>query len=236
MADDQPSSSAPMFRKPKKRPAQTRVNKPDDEVDDAEAGHSLEDIREVQNLRNRRHGLNAVECAVGKELARQFDQLDENPFQMRGGGMLRLSKDKKAMLEAVEIEHDIKEQFKAETLLRDEHEEMRKYVESRLNKNGSTEDSEVEAKKFKPQNLEDEILYRAADKIKQFQSKSNDELLSNQMLVGIPEVDLGLTARMNNIIQTEQKKQQLLKSNKLPAKDSIPLISPDDPALKKLRR
>ena len=85
---------------------------------------NIEDIKEAQKSRTRKHGLNALECAVGKELAREFDDLDENPFQMRGGGMLRLTDDKKAALNAVEIEQDIKEQFKKETLLRDEHEEM----------------------------------------------------------------------------------------------------------------
>ena len=36
----------------------------------------------------------------------------------------RLSEDKKLALAARDIESDIKEQFRAETLLRDEHEEM----------------------------------------------------------------------------------------------------------------
>ena len=35
------------------------------------------------------------------------------------------------------------------------------------------------------------MSYLAAEKVKKQNSKTNDELLSNQMLVGIPEVDLG---------------------------------------------
>lgn len=84
----------------------------------------INDIRESQKVRQRRNGMTAVECAVGKELAREFNQLDEDPFRMKGGGMLRLSDDRKAALVAIDIENDIKEQFKKETLLRDEHEEM----------------------------------------------------------------------------------------------------------------
>lgn len=38
--------------------------------------------------------------------------------------MLRLNDTRKAALNAADIENDIKEQFKKETLLRDEHEEM----------------------------------------------------------------------------------------------------------------
>lgn len=57
-------------------------------------------------------------------MAKEFNKQDECPFNMRGGGMLRLSDNRKAALNAVDIENDIKEQFKKETLLRDEHEEM----------------------------------------------------------------------------------------------------------------
>uniref|UniRef100_A0A914YL61 Hepatocellular carcinoma-associated antigen 59 n=1 Tax=Panagrolaimus superbus TaxID=310955 RepID=A0A914YL61_9BILA len=234
MADEE----APIFRKIKKRPLTSRSkttfpSTSSAKDDDEDEVTNFEDIKEAQKIRSRKHGLNALECAVGKELARQFDDLDENPFQMRGGGQFLLTDDKKAALEAVEIEHDIKDQFKKETLLRDEHEEMKKYIAQRLNKNEDSADPEI--KKYKPQNLEDEILFRAAEEIKQFTSKTNDELLSNQMLVGIPEVDLGLSSRMTNIVQTEQKKVELLKK-KLPSKNDITAISPDDPSMKHLRR
>ena len=112
----------------------------------------------------------------------------------------------------------------------------KKYVEERLNKPGDPSTSAPESKRFKAESLEDEILFRAAEKIKQFTSTKNDELLSNQMLVGIPEVDLGLGARMNNILETEQKKLELLKKKKLLTKDSIPEVDLEDPAIKKLRR
>lgn len=84
--------------------------------------------------------------------------------------------------------------------------------------------------------MEDEILFRAAEKLKKFSSTKNDELLSNQMLVGIPEVDLGLSARMNNIVETEQKKLELFRKKKIPNKNAIPEVDLEDPAIKKLRR
>jgi hypothetical protein len=43
---------------------------------------------------------------------------------MRGGKNLELTDEKKLALTAVDIEHSIKEQFRKETLLRNEHEEM----------------------------------------------------------------------------------------------------------------
>jgi hypothetical protein len=98
----------------------------------------------------------------------------------------------KAALTAAEIEQEIKLQFKKETLLRDEHEEMKKYIEKRLKRSKDTTEDAETSKKFKPVSGEDAILIQAAEKLKGYTSKSNDELLSNQMLLGIPEVDLGI--------------------------------------------
>jgi hypothetical protein len=51
----------------------------------------IQNILEAQRVRQRRSGMDAVECAVGKELAKEFHRLDEDPFRMRGGGMLQLT-------------------------------------------------------------------------------------------------------------------------------------------------
>lgn len=90
-----------MFRKPKAK-QNLRKPKPDDEQDaqkvqdeqteeQEEIGSRIRDILEAQRVRQRRNGMDAVECAVGKELAKEFHRLDEDPFRMRGGGMLRLT-------------------------------------------------------------------------------------------------------------------------------------------------
>ncbi|KAI1713879.1 hepatocellular carcinoma-associated antigen 59 domain-containing protein [Ditylenchus destructor] len=197
----------PTFRKPAKArniklrtvPSAQEGDKESESEQDVES--QLNDIREAQKGRLRQHGMTAVECAVGKELAKEFNQLDEDPFRMKGGGMLRLSDDRKAALAAADIENDIKEQFKKETLLRDENEEMRKYIDLKLKR-----------KEVVPSNVENSILLRAAGKMKGYtSSKSNEELLSNQMLVGIPEVDLGIDVRISNIIDTEKKKMELFR-------------------------
>jgi hypothetical protein len=59
--------------------------------------------------------MTALECALGKKMASEFDGDDAN---------MKLSDEKKLALAAAEIEDKIKEQFRKETLLRDEHEEM----------------------------------------------------------------------------------------------------------------
>lgn len=70
---------------------------------------------------------------------------------------------------------------------------------STLNVNQEEDDSKDEeilsSKKSKKtlENMEETIMLNAANKLKSYSnSKAYDESLSNQMLVGIPEVDLGI--------------------------------------------
>lgn len=69
----------------------------------------------------------------------------------------------------------------------------RKYINEKLKKSGDSEYEEYsKSKKENVTSVEDQILMKAAERIKGYVSKKSDELLSNQMLVGIPEVDLGI--------------------------------------------
>lgn len=45
-------------------------------------------------------------------------------------------------------------------------------------------------------------------------TQKSEEMLSNQMLNGIPEVDLGIDAKIKNIEATEEAKQKLLQDQK----------------------
>uniref|UniRef100_A0A0N4VP43 DUF4201 domain-containing protein n=1 Tax=Enterobius vermicularis TaxID=51028 RepID=A0A0N4VP43_ENTVE len=204
-----------LFRKPKSK-KNLRKHEPaaDDENESDTVGTSikLEAVRELQESRVRHNGLNALECALGKELAAEFAAMDDDPFRQRGGGMLCLSEGRQAQMQAANIEAGIRDQFKKETFLRDENEEMRKYVQAELRKRKADVDvGDGEAPTAKVQSVEDKLLYKAAEKVRLFRSERNDELLSNQMLAGIPEVDLGVNARMSNIIETEKKKTDMLK-------------------------
>ncbi|KAI6177989.1 hypothetical protein M3Y98_00452300 [Aphelenchoides besseyi] len=235
-SDEEKSDSMPTFRKIKKKPKTLRTKAEEEsskqanekkvedvaaneEADEDAIGFRLSDIHEAQTTRKRRYGLTALECALGKKLASEFDELDDDPFRMRGGGMLQLSEDKKLLLAARDIEEGIKEQFRKETLLRDEHEEMKKFIDERLNQKKFSDANE---KKAEFEAAEDVILFRAAEKLRGFKSKATEELLSNQMLVGIPEVDLGIDVRMKNVLETERKKAELLAKLKSETSTSRP--------------
>ncbi|CAJ0964125.1 unnamed protein product, partial [Mesorhabditis belari] len=195
-----------LFNKPKKKVQQQIRRKHDDDDDDEGASSAkLEDIKDIQKARERKNGLNEIECAIGKERAKQLTSGEE--VQMAGGGIV-MTQQQKAKLEAKDIEKGMKDQFEKESLLRDEHEELRKFIESGLNSGEKMDTSAGQS--TGPPKLVDSVLARAASKVAKFRSAETGELLSNQMLAGIPEVDLGINARITNILETEKKKKQLL--------------------------
>ncbi|CAJ0593315.1 unnamed protein product [Cylicocyclus nassatus] len=189
------------FTKPKKK-IHSRRRMDEDESDDDEI-RRINDIRELQRSRERKNGLTEIECAVGKEKAAAL----EDGIQMVGGTMALTGK-QKARMEAAGIEAGIREQFEKETMLRDEHEELRKFIDQGLRRERGETSSAAE-KQDTPMDDSD-VLMRAAMKLKGFRSEASNELLSEHMLAGIPEVDLGINARISNILETEKKKTELL--------------------------
>lgn len=52
------------------------------------------------------------------------------------------------------------------------------------------------------------------DHLRQSSTQRSEEMLSNQMLNGIPEVDLGIDAKIRNIEATESAKDKLIQEQK----------------------
>lgn len=107
-------------------------------------------------------------------------------------------------------------QFSVETNKRDEDEEMMKYIEEQLSRRKGKEKIEVEpepdikelkSKYFTP---EEAALQAVPKHLRESSTQRSEEMLSNQMLSGIPEVDLGIEAKIRNIEATEEAKLKLL--------------------------
>ncbi|TSK82115.1 hypothetical protein Baya_5011 [Bagarius yarrelli] len=107
--------------------------------------------------------------------------------------------------------------FSAETNRRDEDADMMKYIETELKKKKGF--LEAEEQKVKLKNAEDQ-LYELPENIRVNSAKKTEEMLSNQMLSGIPEVDLGIDAKIKNIISTEEAKAKLIAEQRNKKKDS----------------
>ncbi|PAV78004.1 hypothetical protein WR25_00897 [Diploscapter pachys] len=207
-----------LFKRPTKK-VQIR-KKLDEEEQDDDSMRRLEDIKELQKARERKNGLTEVECAVGKDKAAAIGA----GIQIAGGAMQINSKEK-AKLEAAGIEAGMREQFAKETLLRDEHEEMKRYVETNLLK--ETPETVNEPTPSVSHDRDTDVLMKAASKLNKYRSGEGGELLSEHMLAGIPEVDLGINARITNILETETTKKILLERAIMKAQGIEPPKEPE---------
>ncbi|VDP32780.1 unnamed protein product [Soboliphyme baturini] len=85
----------------------------------------------------------------------------------------------------------------------------RKFVEEELTRlRGGHPQEESEAEKTISI---DDVLFELPNYLTKYHSRKTEDMLSNQMLCGIPEVDLGLEAKIKNIEETEIAKVKLLK-------------------------
>lgn len=119
----------------------------------------------------------------------------DDPFQMKTGGMVDMKKLKERGKDKISEEEDIHlgTSFSAETNWRDEDADMMKYIETELKKRKRI--VEHEELKIKLKNAEG-CLYELPENTRVSSAKKTEEMLSNQMLSGIPEVDLGIDAKI----------------------------------------
>uniref|UniRef100_A0A3P8T8Q8 Chromosome 9 open reading frame 78 n=1 Tax=Amphiprion percula TaxID=161767 RepID=A0A3P8T8Q8_AMPPE len=147
-----------------------------------------------------------------------YDSSQNDPFKLKTGGVVDMKKVKDRNRDMTEDETDLNlgTSFSAETNRRDEDADMMKYIETELKKKKGL--VEAEEQKVKVKNAEDH-LYELPENIRVNSAKKTEEMLSNQMLSGIPEVDLGIDAKIKNIIQTEEAKAKLIAEQRNKKKD-----------------
>lgn len=176
-------------------------------------------MKDLQKLRQRPNGISIVGLALGKKLTTEEEVTVKNLFSVQCSGMVNMQALKTGKIKTVADAYDtgIGTQFSAETNIRDQDEDMMKYIENQLSKQKGENKSvaELEAgiskKYFTP---EETALYALPAHLRQNSSQKSEEMLSNQMLNGIPEVDLGIDAKIKNIEATEEAKQQMIQDQK----------------------
>lgn len=88
-----------------------------------------------------------------------------------------------------------------------------KYIEEQLVKKKMQEsgvDGLNDSNKKTYHSPEEAALQALPEHLKSSSQKSSEEMLSNQMLNGIPEVDLGIESKIKNIEATEEAKLRML--------------------------
>ncbi|XP_055911855.1 splicing factor C9orf78 homolog [Eupeodes corollae] len=226
MSDEEKSTENPtelnkiVFKKKPRKNIKLRSRSVDEDESEnpSEVISGLEEIKERQRLRERPNGVSIAGLALGKKLALEEEITINDPFNTKSGGMLNMQALKAGKIKEADDAYDvgIGTQFSAETNKRDEDEEMMKYIDEELRKRkGVVKDvDEQEADKTKYMTPEEAALSALPDHLRQSSSNRSEEMLSNQMLNGIPEVDLGIDAKIKNIEATEEAKQKLVQEQK----------------------
>ncbi|EEC02498.1 conserved hypothetical protein, partial [Ixodes scapularis] len=171
----------------------------------------LEDTKEIQKLRKRPNGVSVIGLNLGKKLTTKEELVIEDPFKLKTGGMIDMKalKGKRITMEELDAVN-LGNTFSVETNQRDEDADMMKYIEEELAKRrGKGQDTETDSR---DEGVDPEdVLFHVPEHLRKSSSKKSEEMLSNQMLSGIPEVDLGIEERIRNIEATEEAKLKLLR-------------------------
>ena len=204
------------FKRKSRKPLRKRQVSSDEdgnEEEETSVREKVEEMKIIQKLRERPKGVNIVELALGENATP--DATTSDPFNVKAGGMVNMAALKNTKLKQNDAyETGIGTQFNAETNKRDEDEEMVKYIEEELSKRKSKTDGKAEnglnSEKGAYCSPEEAALQAVPEHLRQSSAHRSEEMLSNQMLSGIPEVDLGIEAKIRNIEATEEAKLKLL--------------------------
>lgn len=204
--------------KPRKKPIRKRQESDESDSDgEGSVLSKLEEMKSLQKLRQRPKGVSVVSLALGEKVTEEDECLVTDPFKVKTGGLINMTALKSGKVkQAVDDAYDtgIGTQFSAETNKRDEDEEMMKYIEEQLSKRkGKQKDNDGDGTddgKGKYCSPEEAALQAVPNHLRASSTQRSEEMLSNQMLSGIPEVDLGIDAKIRNIEATEEAKLKLL--------------------------
>ncbi|CAK8673661.1 unnamed protein product [Clavelina lepadiformis] len=201
-----PAGKSKQFRRRQKSESSEEANETD-------TSDVLEATRELQKIRKRQTGLSAAALATGMKLTKEDEVLMENdPFKLQTGGLITMSrvKDRNRDRTYEDTDRDVTNlgsTFSVETNRRDEDAELTAYIEGELKRIKGEVSTEIENSKLKSA---EDALYQLPEHLQIKSNTRSEEMLSNQMLSGIPEVDLGIDVKIKNIERTEEAKQKLI--------------------------
>ncbi|XP_018325319.1 telomere length and silencing protein 1 homolog [Agrilus planipennis] len=217
-SDNIPENTNFSFKPKKRKPLRKRASSNESGSDENEINTNLEDLKLLQNLRKRPRGVNIVSMTIGKKISGEGESQTSDTFKAKAGGMVNMQALKNGKLKQIDDAYDtgIGTQFSVETNKRDEDDEMMKYIDEQLAKRKGKgtdikkDEGEQSFSKTKYLSPEEAALQALPDHLKESSHRKNEEMLSNQMLNGIPEVDLGIEVKIKNIEATEEAKLRLL--------------------------
>ena len=203
------------FKKIKKKAVRARHCSEDEENEKEEMNkEDFEKTKEIQKLRKRAGGTNIETLGTRKRQTTNAEE-DDDPLNLKKGGMM----DIKAMKNYKQKDDtfEVGVQYSKETHIRDEDDEMQRFIETEMSKmkgENVDEDNNNKAVEKKFLSPEDAALLSLPQHLTKSTFKTDQQMISAQMLTGIPEVELGIDVKIQNIEKTERAKQKLLEESK----------------------
>lgn len=192
---EEPQEAPIVFKKKAKKNLRVRTEEEEEEDDLGVDLNKLNDLKELREFKKSQlRGLSAEELLSLKSEANDRVPVGEK------------SKRSTAL---VDNDVDLVATFSHETNRRDEDADMLKFIEEELAKRKGKKEADDESKKVKSNaNLEEMVFSELPEHLLKTNRNKNEEMLSNQMLSGIPEVALGVEEKIRNIEATEEAKKR----------------------------
>ncbi|CAG0883183.1 unnamed protein product [Cyprideis torosa] len=209
-----------VFKKRKKPPLRSKRDSESDDNEDSEQealeAQKLNEIKLLQKLRERPSGVEVQVLLKTTEEKVTENKEKEDVFQTEKGGMVNMAMVKRGQVKMATndaYETGIGTTFSAETNLRDDDREMRKFIEQEVAKRRGDQKPENDSSTEKQTTgltAEEQALLAVPEHLRMNKTKQSEEMNRR--------VDLGINARIRNIEATEEAKQRLLRE-KLNRKD-----------------
>lgn len=197
----------------RKRRGDDNAGSDSDSTEESEEWQKLGGLKEIQKLKKRvTRGINVEDLLQPPKT----DNGSKPEERKKVGGMVDMKN--------LANELDLGNTFSVETNRRDEDADMMKYIEEEMAKRkGQQMSGESEKQNYPKETVSDDILFKCLpEHLLKSSTKKNEEMLSNQMLNGIPEVDLGIQERIRNIEATEEAKNKMLREKSVRSSTFVP--------------
>ncbi|KAI9277380.1 hepatocellular carcinoma-associated antigen 59-domain-containing protein [Sporodiniella umbellata] len=178
---------------------------------------TIEEFNELRKLRRKQGGIDSERLSKGADKKKIREKKQEAGWSQTAGGLVASSAYRAKLTEEEDANKTKKlklDSFTTQTNKLDVDKHMMEYIEAEMKKKKGYSSQEEAEEEIKDKGFIDiyEELYRLPDKLKGEQKTSESEgnvQLSSQMLTAIPEVDLGINTRLQNIEETERAKRKL---------------------------
>ncbi|KAI7866317.1 mediator complex subunit 13 C-terminal-domain-containing protein [Spinellus fusiger] len=174
---------------------------------------TIEELHELRRLRRKHGGIGVEKLFKGADKNKKKKKpANDDPWKLKMGGLV----DKDDLMSGRKEDEEVPEKklkldtFTTQTNALDVDKHMMEYIEAEMRKRRG-DGSENENENSRPTDIYEE-LYHLPERLKVEQKRveEGNVQLSTQMLTAIPEVDLGIDARLKNIEDTERAKRKLM--------------------------